>query len=92
MWKKDGFFITFMFPLVSSQISLAASSAVKAMERTELLLPQVVQDGLNNRLHKFMSSLQNPEFNRFNLKGNMQSHASSHSSNLHIESSESQMA
>jgi hypothetical protein len=81
-----------LFPLVSSQISLAASSAVKAMERTELLLPQVVQDDLNNRLHKFMSSLQNPEFNRFNLKGNMQSHASSHSSNLHIESSESQMA
>lgn len=56
MWKKDEFFITFMFPPVSSQISLAASSAVKAMERTELLLPQVVQDGLNNRLHKSSGS------------------------------------
>ncbi|GLT71549.1 hypothetical protein SLA2020_435590 [Shorea laevis] len=75
---------------VSQSISLAASSAVKAMERTELLLPQVVQDSLNNRLHKFMSSLQNPEFNCLFLKGNLQSHATGCSSHLHMESSESQ--
>jgi hypothetical protein len=92
MWKKDGFFIMFMFPPVSPQISLAASSAVKAMERTELVLPQVVQDGLNNGLHKFMSSLQKPEFNCFSLKGNLQSPAPGSSSHLHTESSESQMA
>jgi hypothetical protein len=94
MWKKDKFFITFMFPPVSSQISLAASSAGKAMERTELVLPQVVQDGLNNGLHKFMSSLQNPEFSCFLPQGKfaITCYQSLFSSTYGKKSSESQMA
>ncbi|XP_062150753.1 uncharacterized protein LOC133859376 [Alnus glutinosa] len=79
---------------VSQSISLAASSAVKAMERTELVLPQVVQDGLNNGLHKFMSSLQNPEFSCFLPQGKfaITCYQSLFSSTYGKKSSESQMA
>ena len=41
-------------------------------------MPQVVQDGLNDRLHKFMSSLENPN-------------AIGYSSHLHMDSSESEV-
>ncbi|GMY31953.1 Retrotransposon protein putative Ty1-copia subclass [Fagus crenata] len=77
---------------VSQSISLAGRSAVKALERTELLLPQIVQDGLNDRLHKFTSSLENPKFNCFFLKGNSQSKDISCSSHLNMDSSESKTA
>ncbi|KAK7825743.1 hypothetical protein CFP56_032768 [Quercus suber] len=66
------------------------SSAVKALERTDLLLPQIVQDGLNDQLHKFMSSLENRKFNQLFLKENLQTNAISCSSHLHMDSSESQ--
>ncbi|KAM4092977.1 hypothetical protein ACB094_06G080600 [Castanea mollissima] len=75
---------------VSQSISLAGSSAVKALERTELLLPQIVQDGLNDQLHKFMSSLENRKFNQLFLKENLQTNAISCSSHLHMDGSESQ--
>jgi hypothetical protein len=92
MWKKDELLIFLMLSSISSQISLAGRSAVKALERTELLLPQIVQDGLNDRLHKFTSSLENPKFNCFFLKGNSQSKDISCSSHLNMDSSESQTA
>ncbi|KAG2710100.1 hypothetical protein I3843_04G009000 [Carya illinoinensis] len=75
---------------ISQSISLAASSAVKALERTEQILPHVVQDGLNDHLHKFTSSLQSLELNSFFLKGNLQSHATGCSSHPDTESIESQ--
>lgn len=81
-----------MFPSISSQIRLAASATVEALERTEPLMPQVLQDGLNDGLKKFISSLQKSEFNRSFLKGNLESHATDCSAHLHIESSESQMS
>ena len=90
MWKKDELTFFLTFPSISSQISLAGSSAVKALERTELLLPQIVQDGLNDQLHKFMSSLENRKFNQLFLKENLQTNAISCSSQIHMDSSESQ--
>lgn len=90
MWKKDELTFFLTFPSISSQISLAGSSAVKALERTELLLPQIVQDGLNDQLHKFMSSLENRKFNQLFLKENLKTNAISCSSHLHMDGSESQ--
>lgn len=90
MRQKNKLFSLLMFPAFFSQISLAASSAVKALERTEQILPHVVQDGLNDHLHKFTSSLQSLELNSFFLKGNLQSHATGCSSHPDTESIESQ--
>lgn len=90
MGNKDELIFFLTFPSISSQVSLAGSSAVKALERTELLLPQIVQDGLNDQLHKLMSSLENKKFNQFFLKENLQTNAVSCSSHLHMDSSESQ--
>ena len=90
MGNKDELIFFLTFPSISLQVSLAGSSAVKALERTELLLPQIVQDGLNDQLHKLMSSLENQKFNQLFLKENLQTNAVSCSSHLHMDSSESQ--
>lgn len=66
------------------QINLAASSAVKALERPELL-----QASLNDQLYKIKSSLPKPEFNYLIPKGNLSRAASSSSSCEQIEISNS---
>lgn len=45
--------------LLSLQVNIAATSAVKALEKPELLSPQVLQAGLHERVEKFMLSMQN---------------------------------
>ncbi|KAK9941566.1 hypothetical protein M0R45_007269 [Rubus argutus] len=70
--------------MVSQSINLAASSAVKALERPELL-----QASLNDQLYEIKSSLPKPEFNYLIPKGNLSQAASSSSSCEQIESSNS---
>ncbi|KAA0039289.1 uncharacterized protein E6C27_scaffold64G00830 [Cucumis melo var. makuwa] len=43
-------------------VNVAAISTVKAVENPELLSPQVLQAGLQERLEKFTSSIQNSPF------------------------------
>ncbi|KAL5571781.1 hypothetical protein UlMin_021378 [Ulmus minor] len=60
--------------IASESINLAASSALKALERPDLLSPQVLQAGLNDQLHKFKSHMTKLDMNNFFLKGNGSSH------------------
>ncbi|XP_022141897.1 uncharacterized protein LOC111012146 isoform X2 [Momordica charantia] len=43
---------------VSQMVNVAATSTVKALEKPELLSPQVLQAGLHERLEKFLGGLQ----------------------------------
>ncbi|PON77592.1 hypothetical protein PanWU01x14_027530 [Parasponia andersonii] len=58
-------------------INLAASSAVKTLERPDLFSPQVLQASLNDQLHKLKLSLTKSDTNSFpnsfSLKGNLSS-------------------
>ncbi|KAL0540511.1 hypothetical protein IC582_020519 [Cucumis melo] len=47
---------------VTQMVNVAAISTVKAVENPELLSPQVLQAGLQERLEKFTSSIQNSPF------------------------------
>ncbi|XP_008237756.1 PREDICTED: uncharacterized protein LOC103336488 [Prunus mume] len=78
-----------LIKMASQSINLAANSAVKALERPDLLSPQLLQAGLNDRLYKIKSSLPKPEFNYFLLKGNLSSKAASSSSRKQTESNKS---
>ncbi|CAL9019785.1 unnamed protein product [Prunus brigantina] len=69
-----------LIKMASQSINLAANSAVKILERPDLLSPQ---------LYKIKSSLPKPEFNYFLLKGNLSSKAASSSSHKQTESSKS---
>ncbi|PRQ22525.1 hypothetical protein RchiOBHm_Chr6g0251251 [Rosa chinensis] len=77
--------------MASQSISLAASSAVKALEKPELFSPQLLQASVNDQLHKITSSLPKPDLNYLLLKGNLSQAASSSSSCEQLESSNSQM-
>ncbi|XP_062019446.1 uncharacterized protein LOC133736025 [Rosa rugosa] len=77
--------------MASQSISLAASSAVKALEKPELFSPQLLQASVNDQLHKITSSLPKPDLNNLLLKGNLSQAASSSSSREQLESSNSQM-
>ena len=79
-------------PFAISQINLAANTAVKVLERPNLLSPQELKASFDDPFHKFMSSIQKPEFNLFAIKGNSTLHATYSSSHPHTGSSESQMA
>ncbi|KAK9270059.1 hypothetical protein L1049_025632 [Liquidambar formosana] len=81
-----------LLKMASESINLATSSTVKILERPDLLSPQVFQASISDHLHKCMSSIQRPKFNLFSLEGNSQSHATSCSSHLQMERSESQIA
>lgn len=84
--------ICFVIAIAISQINLAANSAVKALERPNLLSPQELQASFDDQFHKFVSAIQKPEFNLFAIKGNSTLHAIDSSSHPHTGSSESQMA
>ncbi|KAM5550104.1 hypothetical protein ABKV19_001178 [Rosa sericea] len=77
--------------MASQSISLAASSAVKALEKPELFSPQLLQASVNDQLHKITSSLPKPDLNYLLLKGNLSQAASPSSSCEQTESSNSQM-
>ena len=70
------------------QINLVGRSTVEVFKRPELLSPQVLQSNVNDQLHKFVSSIQKPEFNLFPQKT---SHPTACLSHPNTESSESQI-
>ncbi|XP_002274416.1 uncharacterized protein LOC100248156 [Vitis vinifera] len=83
---------TALLKTASQSINLAANTAVKVLERPNLLSPQELKASFDDRFHKFMSSIQKPEFNLFAIEGNSTLHATESSSHPHAGSSESQMA
>ncbi|KAG6607525.1 hypothetical protein SDJN03_00867, partial [Cucurbita argyrosperma subsp. sororia] len=62
---------------VTQMFNIAATSAVKALEKPELLSPQVLQAGLHERVEKFMLSVQNSAFHCGLQKTNSPSPATS---------------
>lgn len=76
-----------LLKMASQSIDLAASSAVKALEKPDVFSPQVLQAGLKDQLHKIKSSLINSNFKAFFLEGNLSTHDASCSSHVQIESS-----
>uniref|UniRef100_A0A5B7BWK9 Uncharacterized protein n=1 Tax=Davidia involucrata TaxID=16924 RepID=A0A5B7BWK9_DAVIN len=79
-----------LFKMASQSINFVASSAVKVLERPDLLSPQILQASLNDQLHKCVSSIHKPEFSLFALRGNSPSTPTDCSFHLNTESSESQ--
>ena len=74
-----------------SQINIAANSAVKVLERPNLLSPRELQASFDDQYHKLMSSMKKPELKLFAIKGNSILHGTDSSSQPHAGSSESQM-
>ncbi|KAA8528032.1 hypothetical protein F0562_035099 [Nyssa sinensis] len=79
-----------LFNMASQSINFAASSAVKVLERPDLLSPKILQASLNDQLHKCVSAINKPEFRFFALKGNSPSNPTGSSVHPNTESSESQ--
>ncbi|XP_057464228.1 uncharacterized protein LOC130754004 [Actinidia eriantha] len=79
---------TTLFDVASQSINLVGRSTVEVFKRPELLSPQVLQSNVNDQLHKFVSSIQKPEFNLFPQKI---SHPTACLSHPNTESSESQI-
>ncbi|EXC32453.1 hypothetical protein L484_012621 [Morus notabilis] len=52
-----------LLKMASQSINLAASSAVKALEKPDLFSPHVLQAGFKGQLHKIKSSLTNSDIN-----------------------------
>ncbi|XP_050366798.1 uncharacterized protein LOC126785219 [Argentina anserina] len=71
--------------MASQSINLAASSAVKAFEKPELISHQQLHASLNDQLHKITSTLPKPDLNLI-LKGKFSQAASSSSSSKQPES------
>ncbi|PON81505.1 hypothetical protein TorRG33x02_226970 [Trema orientale] len=69
-----------LLKMASNSINLAASSAVKTLERPDLFSPQVLQASLNDQLHKLKLSLTKSDTNSFSLKGNLSSPGAGRSS------------
>ena len=67
------------------QINVAASSAVKALEKPDLFSPQALQAGLNNELDKIKMSLANSEISTLFRKRNVSLNDASCDSDVQME-------
>ncbi|XP_077224970.1 uncharacterized protein LOC143858204 [Tasmannia lanceolata] len=57
----------------TKSINFAAASVVKALENPGQFSPQALKTNLDDQVHKLMCSIQRPNFNLLNLKGNSSS-------------------
>lgn len=65
------------------QINVAASSAVKALEKPDLFSPQALQAGLINEIDKIKTSLTNSEIGPLFHKGKLSLNDASYNSDVH---------